>query len=142
MKNLSPKLSKLEFCTACLTLLDGVVTLVTLIGVAVAHGTIHEFLASFPYLCILGILSGAFALRKNTLAWLGAWVYYAVQSLGFASASVRLIFMCGISLALTFNIADGTLIVNTVAIAGLMALGWILVQKRRETYRELKHWEV
>ena len=86
----------------------------------------------WPFVPVLGVLSGALSLRGRRAGLCGALLYYAVQLVSYYPYSHAGAFgvKAGLSVATVVHLSDGVLVVNVLALALLAASVFIVSRPR------------
>jgi hypothetical protein len=99
------------------------------VGLAVAQRSAAGLLGGPPYGSLLGLVSGWRMLRGSRLGLAGAALFYALQVLSYFAAGWHLNIRSGLSYAAVLRLANGTLVINLVALAGLMLVGLLWLRR-------------
>ncbi|MFZ6675921.1 hypothetical protein [Undibacterium sp. Xuan67W] len=129
MSNNDNNINKPVLYSAWFMLIDGGIGLFVSASMMIAQHSVSAVINMVSYTSILGVLSGLLALRGRLAGLIGGLFFYGVQMVSYYSHDIRLNFRSGISLAVVVDLMHGTVVINTVAVAGLAATIWILKKR-------------
>lgn len=132
-----PPPGKVEKYWAWTTLANGAVGLIVAASVATLRGLEAPWVFTPPIASLLGVVAGTLAVRGKRTGLIVGVLFYGLQVPSYYSPSIQFNFRAGFSLAKVVELSHGILIVNLVALAGLVIALWLLAHRLRA--RPLPH---
>jgi len=105
---------------ARLLLINGIVGIVA--SLSIRFVPTSQLPASALWLGLMGVLAGLLIRARQRGGYVIGAVHFALQAFSYFSAGMRWWFPSGFSLGVTISVAQGTLFVNFIALAGLVGV--------------------
>lgn len=118
--------SRLESCSGWFMLINGGTGLLVSASVALLHHSAAGMIDSPPYVSLLGALAGLLALRAAWAGLVAGSIFYGLQVLSYHSIDQHINFRSGLSYGVVVHLPHGTLVINIIAVLGLLVTSWML----------------